>query len=184
MYRSNVLYDILSQNSDILYTNKTDYGTCMHTHRSWIFGQVLHGCRRIEINNTVVDVTDGSYYIIPPDCPHRLLPGTCRTESLVVSIRNEDMSCFTINKNLYTGYSREHRIRKIRDIYGISPGRLEKQDKIRYAVKLLLQGYPESSAANEAGFYDQAHFCRCFKSLWGMTPGEFQQSQQTGIYQL
>jgi AraC-like DNA-binding protein len=38
---------------------------------------------------------------------------------------------------------------------------------------LLAQGHPVSHVAVEAGFFDQAHFTKHFKRIFGVTPGRY-----------
>ena len=47
--------------------------------------------------------------------------------------------------------------------------------KIEYAKSLLLQqpDLPLSAVAEKLGYHDQFHFIRQFKSVTGMTPGEY-----------
>ena len=41
------------------------------------------------------------------------------------------------------------------------------------AQALIRAGMPPATVASEAGFYDQSHLSRHFKSLCGMTPGQY-----------
>jgi AraC-like DNA-binding protein len=172
MYCSFKIHNI-SEEIEIIHTNGFDYGTCEHTHSNWVVGVVITGERIIQIGKEVVHVKQGMYYVIKPNCSHVLYKGKVKTEAIVISLKVEkeykDLSEF----DQYRIYSREYRIRKIRNDYGLSPGRLERQQKLKYATKLLLEGCSQSYVAQEAGFYDQAHFCHCFLSLWGITPKEY-----------
>ena len=44
---------------------------------------------------------------------------------------------------------------------------------MRRAKAMLLAGYPIARAAAEAGFWDQAHLTRHFKSTIGVSPGRY-----------
>ena len=46
--------------------------------------------------------------------------------------------------------------------------------RIRKAKDLLKKGLPQAGVANEAGFFDQSHLNNYFKTILGMTPGEYQ----------
>jgi|WetSurMetagenome_2_1015567.scaffolds.fasta_scaffold15947_5 hypothetical protein len=176
MYRKIHSYYSVSRNINIFYKYEIDYGTCMHTHESWIFGLVLQGERILQIGENIVRITSKQYYLIPPNYPHKLLQGKDLTESIVISIKfNKDL---VMSSSISKKYSREYWIRKTRATYGISPGRLERQNKIRDAIELLFKGYTEAYIASELGFYDQAHFCHCFKSIWGITPQELFKSKK------
>lgn len=53
---------------------------------------------------------------------------------------------------------------------GLTPQRYLMQSRIRAAKNLLNANYKIASAAQQAGFYDQSHLNRCFKSSVGLTP--------------
>ena len=56
---------------------------------------------------------------------------------------------------------------------GVSPHRYICRLRLERAQALIRQGIPAASAASEAGFYDQSHLSRHFKSVFGMTPGQY-----------
>jgi AraC-like DNA-binding protein len=56
---------------------------------------------------------------------------------------------------------------------GISPHRYICQLRVQRAQALMRNGIPPATAASEAGFYDQSHLSRHFKSMCGMTPGQY-----------
>lgn len=56
---------------------------------------------------------------------------------------------------------------------GLTPHRFICHRRIRYAKALLREGVPLAQAASEAGFFDQSHLSRHFKSICGMTPGRY-----------
>ena len=56
---------------------------------------------------------------------------------------------------------------------GISPHRYICRLRLACAQALIRQGMPVASAASEAGFYDQSHLARHFKTVFGMTPGQY-----------
>ena len=62
---------------------------------------------------------------------------------------------------------------------GVSPHRYICQLRVQRAQALIREGIAPATAASEAGFYDQSHLSRHFKSICGMTPGQYlsQQSQ-------
>src|SRR5437899_2938150 len=59
---------------------------------------------------------------------------------------------------------------------GLSPHRYICKLRVERAQALIRDGIPPATAASEAGFYDQSHLARHFKSLCGMTPGQYQLS--------
>ena len=56
---------------------------------------------------------------------------------------------------------------------GLTPHRFICHRRIGYAKRLLRDGVPMALAASEAGFFDQSHFSRHFKSICGITPGRY-----------
>jgi AraC-like DNA-binding protein len=56
---------------------------------------------------------------------------------------------------------------------GLTPHRFICHRRIRYAKALLRDGLPPALAASEAGFFDQSHLSRHFKSICGITPGRY-----------
>jgi AraC-like DNA-binding protein len=56
---------------------------------------------------------------------------------------------------------------------GLTPHRFICHRRIGYAKRLLRDGVPMALAASEAGFFDQSHFSRHFKSICGTTPGRY-----------
>ena len=58
--------------------------------------------------------------------------------------------------------------------YGLSPINYSINQKINYSKILLQNGMEISEVALELGFYDQAHFYKAFKSIFYITPKEYQ----------
>ena len=56
---------------------------------------------------------------------------------------------------------------------GLPPHRYLCHVRIQHAIALLRSGVPLAMAASEAGFFDQSHLSRHFKSICGMTPGKY-----------
>ncbi len=63
--------------------------------------------------------------------------------------------------------------RIFRSNIGISPKRFIEIAKFNNAISIISKNSNLTEAAYEAGYYDQSHFIRAFKSYTGMTPGEF-----------
>ena len=60
-----------------------------------------------------------------------------------------------------------------REHVGVAPHRYICRLRLERAQALIRQGVPPATAASEAGFYDQSHLSRHFKSVFGMTPGQY-----------
>jgi len=56
---------------------------------------------------------------------------------------------------------------------GMSPHRYHRQARVRCAARLIRLGHALSDAASAAGFADQAHMTRSFRSTIGVTPGAY-----------
>jgi AraC-like DNA-binding protein len=57
--------------------------------------------------------------------------------------------------------------------FGVSPYRFLSQVRVERAKRLLIEGIPPAIVAIEVGLCDQSHLCRRFRSICGMTPGQF-----------
>ena len=58
--------------------------------------------------------------------------------------------------------------------YGLSPHAYIINQKIYKSKRLLEQNIPIADIAIELGFFDQSHFHKAFKSVYALTPKEFQ----------
>jgi transcriptional regulator GlxA family with amidase domain len=64
---------------------------------------------------------------------------------------------------------------------GVSPHRYICRLRVERAQALIRDGVPAATAASEAGFYDQSHLSRHFKSICGMTPGQYSSSARGAV---
>jgi AraC-like DNA-binding protein len=72
-----------------------------------------------------------------------------------------------------TGLSRYELARQFRASYGTSPYRYSLMRRVDFARNRLRDGMPLAELALAAGFADQAHFTRMFRSALGVTPGRY-----------
>jgi len=72
-----------------------------------------------------------------------------------------------------TGLDRYQFARQFHAVYGTSPYRYSLMRRVDVARGWLADGRPLADTAHDAGFADQAHFTRTFKSAFGMTPGRY-----------
>ena len=63
---------------------------------------------------------------------------------------------------------------------GESPHRYICRLRVERAQELMRGGLSAACAASEAGFYDQSHLSRHFKTICGITPGQFLTSSRAG----
>jgi transcriptional regulator GlxA family with amidase domain len=71
------------------------------------------------------------------------------------------------------GLSVGHFSALFRRCVGTSPYRYVSAVRVARVRKLLDDGVSIAAAASAAGFYDQSHLTRHFKSLLGVTPGQY-----------
>ncbi len=64
--------------------------------------------------------------------------------------------------------------RVFKERYGLSPLRYQLNKRVSISKTLLDRGQDISQIALDLGFYDQAHFYRAFKTIYMITPKEYQ----------
>jgi AraC-like DNA-binding protein len=75
-------------------------------------------------------------------------------------------------------YSTRQLNRVVQDLYGISAEELTTYKKFMESVRLIhAEEDSLTRVAYGAGFYDQAHFCRTFKSFTNLTPGQYRKQK-------
>lgn len=72
-----------------------------------------------------------------------------------------------------SGLSRWSLARQFRAAVGVSPSRFRLASRVRRAQELIMAGVELATAAAQAGFSDQAHLTRAFRSVQGITPGRW-----------
>lgn len=70
-------------------------------------------------------------------------------------------------------------LRAFRAATGLSPHEYQTLLRITRARRLLRDGGTIASVAAEVGFYDQSHLHHSFRRIVGLTPGAYQQSQES-----
>jgi AraC-like DNA-binding protein len=63
--------------------------------------------------------------------------------------------------------------RQFRIMFGTSPYRYLLMRRLEFARERILRERPLAAVACDAGFADQAHFTRAFKSAFGLTPARY-----------
>ena len=72
-----------------------------------------------------------------------------------------------------TGLTRYDLSHQFRIKYGTSPYRYLLMRRLDFARERIHRDRPLVEVACDAGFADQAHFTRAFKSAFGLTPGRY-----------
>jgi len=72
-----------------------------------------------------------------------------------------------------TGLSRFDLARQFRFMLGTSPYRYLLMRRLEFARERIHRGRPLAEVACDAGFADQAHFTRVFRSAFGLTPARY-----------
>ena len=72
-----------------------------------------------------------------------------------------------------TGLTRYDVCRQFRIMFGTSPYRYLLMRRLEFARERIHRGRPLVDVAGDAGFADQAHFSRAFKSAFGLTPARY-----------
>jgi AraC-like DNA-binding protein len=57
--------------------------------------------------------------------------------------------------------------------YGVTPAAFLRMRRLAKAKAMIRSRVPLKNVAQDAGFYDQAHFTRCFKNAFGVTPSVY-----------
>jgi len=115
----------------------------------------------------------GRHAVVRPDSRR-----TGRERPAVKKIRNHIHDRYRENISLadlaaVSGMSRYHLIRVFRMETGLSPHAYLTQVRVNKAKELLGRRVPIAHAAASAGFFDQSHLARHFKSITGLTPGQY-----------
>ena len=78
------------------------------------------------------------------------------------------------NLAAHTGFSRSHFYRLFVENTGKSPHEYVLDLRMRMAKQMLQNAnLPVKEVANRCGFAETGYFCRVFKHIYGVTPGDF-----------
>jgi AraC-like DNA-binding protein len=80
-----------------------------------------------------------------------------------------------------TGVTRFQVIRDFKQVTGFTPSAFVRDRRVQSASRLILGGETLANAAISAGFSDQSHLTRAFKSSHGFTPGMLRQAALSAI---
>jgi signal transduction histidine kinase/CheY-like chemotaxis protein/ligand-binding sensor domain-containing protein len=89
------------------------------------------------------------------------------------NIDNQDLQSLFIEKEL--GISNSQLYRKIKQLFGFSPGDLIRTIRLKYAAELLRKGIlTVSEVCYQSGFNNRSYFYREFKKMYNLTPKNYQ----------
>ena len=137
--------------------------------------------RRFELRD-VFPLKNASGRVIGTVCAYRL---TAETDSVADRYRNvrtisdyiQDHYSETLTISSLAaraGMSESSFVRAFHAVFSLSPGRYITITRLNAARRLLEDSDSLlSEIALECGFCDQSHFCRVFKAMRGLTPGEY-----------
>lgn len=101
-------------------------------------------------------------------------PHVAKAESQILQRMDEIPSLDTLSSTV--GLSRFHLAHTFSKHVGLSPLAFHSRLRLMQARQLLAQGCSLIDTATQLSFADQSHFGRHFKRVYGMTPGQYQQS--------
>lgn len=70
--------------------------------------------------------------------------------------------------------SQRHLQRLVRELTGCSPAQYLRTYRLQQSRQRLLEGRSIGQVATSVGFTSQSYFASCFRTQFGVTPGEFQ----------
>ncbi len=71
------------------------------------------------------------------------------------------------------GITRFRLLRAFKRTFGLTPHAYQQQARVRVAHAMVARGASLADVAARAGFADQAHLTRVYKSIMGATPGQY-----------
>ena len=135
----------------------------------WDFNEDMDDVARIElvdaVANLLVGAASGTARTTGTLAPGRL----SRVRDLIVAAPAERHSMDELER--LAGLDRWTLARQFRAAYGTSPSRFRIMRQLDHVRRLLKHGTSLVEASIEAGFADQSHMSRRFKSAYGLTPG-------------
>lgn len=152
-----------------------------------------------ELNNTIVDLTliqsnfsqiwhqlaelnsfDEKVNLLQKELPELTTPVCDRSKALSHLFLSDETERFQTVEELAQEvcYSTRQLNRVVHNLFGLSAEELTIYKKFVESIKLIhKESFSLTEVAYHAGFYDQAHFCRVFKSYTGMTPNQYKKQK-------
>ncbi len=171
-----VFRDVLPEHAHLPYFRD------IRIHSDYWAGQVLFLHRILSTHTEALEQQSHTYEILPnfvrAFSDSRFAETAGREPSAIGQIKEFLWANYQRNVSVdelahVTQLSRAYLIRAFRRSVGIPPYHWLLQVRIEQAKKLLSQGTPIAQVAFEVGFADQSHLTRRFKSITGLTPGQY-----------
>jgi AraC-like DNA-binding protein len=142
---------------------------------AWDIGAEIDEIAR---NDLVVAVADFLLQAAQDKVPRtsaRAYAETMRIRELIAARPEQRCSMAALER--FSGIDRWTIARQFRLCFGTSPSRFRTLRQLDRVRRLLVAGTPLAEAALEAGFADQSHMSRRFKSAYGLTPAAWLAAQ-------
>ena len=95
-------------------------------------------------------------------------------DKMMVRMEKDVLMGKRLQVDAYSGYSKMHTHRMVKDWLGLPPGKLLRYKQFLRAIQLIHQSdLSLTMIGQECGFYDQSHFIRVFEEFAHMTPGTY-----------
>jgi len=140
----------------------------------WDMDEELDGVRQVDLVCAVTQLLVSgarSPAGAPRNAPALAVDAVTRVRDRIAADPSE--RCAMEQLERVAGLDRWTLARQFRLLFGTSPSRYRTLRQVHHARRLLLQGVPLAQAAADAGFADQSHLSRQFKSAYGLAPGRW-----------
>ena len=166
----------------MLFVNPTLYGDEVHFSRpkklscgqtSRLIGfieRLLHEKNPDALETILIELllTFGERGAEAPDDPR---DAVAAIHAYIIDHASEEITLETLEK--FTGLNRFSIIRNFKKQYATTPAAYRLQCRVAMAKELLSEGEGVLDVCEGLGFYDQPHFIREFKGMYGVTPGRY-----------
>lgn len=105
-------------------------------------------------------------------CCRRALPGVALIKEYLDSCFMKKITLAELEQ--VSGLNKFNIIRLFNKSFNLPPHTYQLLLRVNYAKKELRKNRQQTEVALEAGFYDQSHFCKVFKTHTGITPDKYQ----------
>jgi AraC-like DNA-binding protein len=137
----------------------------------WDFGDDMDDVARIELVVTVANLLVGAASGTTRTSGTIALGRLSRVRDVIAAAPAERRSMDELER--LADLDRWTLARQFRAAFGTSPSRFRIMRQLDHVRRLLKNGASLAAASIEAGFSDQSHMSRRFKSAYGITPGDW-----------